>query len=216
MKTVSSSCRTSLPFYSSLLFFILSVTLCIFLHCRTISRSLRHPQWTYGQYYHMILLRCSTSAISVIVFIHSLSQTECSNKTLNWLCKNCKNITPNQNRIIKHDIRLAIQAPSFARISCFAVFQRYDFFFLQTIEFFHTSSLDHVKVTKCSCGLFVFQLCGLLELLLSLLQSSPARDQLFLLLFEPGAADSCYALLLNNKHSDRLRELVFKVGYSLL
>uniref|UniRef100_A0A665U0G1 Neurobeachin-like protein 2 n=1 Tax=Echeneis naucrates TaxID=173247 RepID=A0A665U0G1_ECHNA len=55
------------------------------------------------------------------------------------------------------------------------------------------------------------QLCGLLELLLSLLQSSPARDQLFLLLFEPGAADSCYALLLNNKHSDRLRELVFKV-----
>uniref|UniRef100_A0A671YZK5 Neurobeachin-like protein 2 n=1 Tax=Sparus aurata TaxID=8175 RepID=A0A671YZK5_SPAAU len=113
-------------------------------------------------------------------------------------------------QIIKHDIRLAIQAPSFARISCFAVFQRYDFFFLQTIEFFHTSSLDHVKVTKCSCGLFVFQLCGLLELLLSLLQSSPARDQLFLLLFEPGAADSCYALLLNNKHSDRLRELLFE------
>lgn len=60
--------------------------------------------------------------------------------------------------------------------------------------------------------MFVFQLCALLELLLSLLQSSPARDQLFLLLFEPGAADSCYALLLNNKHSDRLRELVFKVG----
>uniref|UniRef100_A0A665U108 Neurobeachin-like 1 n=1 Tax=Echeneis naucrates TaxID=173247 RepID=A0A665U108_ECHNA len=44
----------------------------------------------------------------------------------------------------------------------------------------------------------------------SLLQSSPARDQLFLLLFEPGAADSCYALLLNNKHSDRLRELLFE------
>jgi hypothetical protein len=50
-----------------------------------------------------------------------------------------------------------------------------------------------------------------IELLLSLLQTSAARDQLFLLLFEPGAADSCYALLLNTKHSDRLRELVFKV-----
>lgn len=48
-------------------------------------------------------------------------------------------------------------------------------------------------------------------MLLSLLQTSAARDQLFLLLFEPGAADSCYALLLNTKHSDRLRELVFKV-----
>uniref|UniRef100_A0A8D3C9N3 Neurobeachin-like protein 2 n=1 Tax=Scophthalmus maximus TaxID=52904 RepID=A0A8D3C9N3_SCOMX len=60
------------------------------------------------------------------------------------------------------------------------------------------------------------QLCGLLELLLSLFQSSPARDQLFLLLFEPGAADSCYALLLNNKHSDRLRELVFKLFERML
>ncbi|XP_029923229.1 neurobeachin-like protein 1 isoform X1 [Myripristis murdjan] len=60
------------------------------------------------------------------------------------------------------------------------------------------------------------QLCGLLELLLNLLQSSPARDQLFLLLYEPGAADSCYALLLNNKHSDRLRELVFKLFERML
>lgn len=59
----------------------------------------------------------------------------------------------------------------------------------------------------------VLQLCELLEVLVSLLQSSPVRDQLFLLLFEPAAADSCYALLLNNKHSDRLRELVFKVGF---
>lgn len=60
----------------------------------------------------------------------------------------------------------------------------------------------------------MLQLCELLEVLVSLLQSCPVRDQLFLLLFEPAAADSCYALLLNNKHSDRLRELVFKVGYS--
>ncbi|XP_028319544.1 neurobeachin-like protein 1 isoform X2 [Gouania willdenowi] len=60
------------------------------------------------------------------------------------------------------------------------------------------------------------QLCSILELLLSLLQTSPARDQLFLLLFEPGAADSCYALLLNNKHSDRLRELVFKLFERML
>lgn len=52
----------------------------------------------------------------------------------------------------------------------------------------------------------------MLELLLSLLQTSMARDQLFLLLFEPGAADTCYALILNSKYSDRLRELVFKVG----
>lgn len=61
----------------------------------------------------------------------------------------------------------------------------------------------------------VLQLCELLEVLVSLLQSSPIREQLFLLLFEAAAADSCYALLLNHKHSDRLRELVFKVTYRL-
>ncbi|XP_061658136.1 neurobeachin-like protein 1 isoform X5 [Syngnathoides biaculeatus] len=60
------------------------------------------------------------------------------------------------------------------------------------------------------------QICGLLEMLLSLLQNSPSRDQLFLLFFEPGAADSCYTLLLNNKHSDRLRELVFKLFERML
>uniref|UniRef100_A0A3Q3QH30 Neurobeachin-like protein 2 n=1 Tax=Monopterus albus TaxID=43700 RepID=A0A3Q3QH30_MONAL len=60
------------------------------------------------------------------------------------------------------------------------------------------------------------QLCSLLEMLISLFQSSPVRDQLFLLFFEPGAADSCYALLLNNKHSDRLRELVFKLFERML
>eukprot|EP00064_Thunnus_orientalis_P017246 superscaffoldBa00003616_g17326 len=65
-------------------------------------------------------------------------------------------------------------------------------------------------------GALLQKLCGLLELLISLLQSSQSRDQLFLLLYEPGAADSCYALLLNNKHSDRLRELVFKLFERML
>ncbi|KAM6945740.1 LOW QUALITY PROTEIN: neurobeachin-like protein 1 [Aplochiton taeniatus] len=60
------------------------------------------------------------------------------------------------------------------------------------------------------------QLCGVLELLITLLQTSAAKDQLLLLLFEPGAADSCYALLLNSKHSDRLRELVFKLFERML
>ncbi|XP_051986217.1 neurobeachin-like protein 1 isoform X2 [Xyrauchen texanus] len=60
------------------------------------------------------------------------------------------------------------------------------------------------------------QLCGIMELLLTLLQTSVARDQLFLLLFEPGVADSCYALLLNNKYTDRLRELVFKLFEQML
>uniref|UniRef100_A0A674JEQ9 Neurobeachin like 1 n=1 Tax=Terrapene triunguis TaxID=2587831 RepID=A0A674JEQ9_9SAUR len=54
-------------------------------------------------------------------------------------------------------------------------------------------------------------LCGILDILFSLLHTSPTRDQLFLLLFEPGNADILYALLLNQRYSDRLRELVFKV-----
>lgn len=87
------------------------------------------------------------------------------------------------------------------------VLKRDDFLLQSVLKSVHTKKV----LDMC---LRVLQLCGLLELLISLLQSSPARDQLFLLLFEPGAADSCYALLLNNKHSDRLRELVFKVGFS--
>uniref|UniRef100_A0A4W3HRR0 Neurobeachin-like protein 2 n=1 Tax=Callorhinchus milii TaxID=7868 RepID=A0A4W3HRR0_CALMI len=60
------------------------------------------------------------------------------------------------------------------------------------------------------------QLCGILEILLNLLQTSTARDQLFLLLFEPGHADILYSLLLNSKYSDKLRELVFKMFERML
>ncbi|XP_055494353.1 neurobeachin-like protein 1 isoform X8 [Leucoraja erinacea] len=60
------------------------------------------------------------------------------------------------------------------------------------------------------------QLTGILEVLLNLLQTSSARDQLYLLLFEPGHADILYTLLLNNKYSDKLRELVFKIFERML
>uniref|UniRef100_A0A8C2TXG9 Neurobeachin-like protein 2 n=1 Tax=Coturnix japonica TaxID=93934 RepID=A0A8C2TXG9_COTJA len=60
------------------------------------------------------------------------------------------------------------------------------------------------------------QLCGILDVLFSLLHSSSAPDQLFLLLFEPGNADVLYALLLHQRYSDRLRELVFKIMEEML
>ncbi|KAJ7408227.1 neurobeachin-like protein 1 isoform X1 [Pitangus sulphuratus] len=60
------------------------------------------------------------------------------------------------------------------------------------------------------------QLCGILDVLFNLLHSSPTPDQLFLLLFEPGNADILYALLLHQRYSDRLRELVFKIVEEML
>nr|XP_056717431.1 neurobeachin-like protein 1 [Euleptes europaea] len=60
------------------------------------------------------------------------------------------------------------------------------------------------------------QLGGILEVLFGLLHTSPTRDQLFLLLFEPGSADILYSLLLNHRYSDRLKELVFKVMEQML
>uniref|UniRef100_A0A8D0HDG0 Neurobeachin-like protein 2 n=1 Tax=Sphenodon punctatus TaxID=8508 RepID=A0A8D0HDG0_SPHPU len=60
------------------------------------------------------------------------------------------------------------------------------------------------------------QLCGILDVLFSLLHTSPTRDQLFLLLFEPGNADILYALLLNQRYSDRLREIIFKIVEQML
>uniref|UniRef100_H0VBD3 Neurobeachin like 1 n=1 Tax=Cavia porcellus TaxID=10141 RepID=H0VBD3_CAVPO len=60
------------------------------------------------------------------------------------------------------------------------------------------------------------QLFGILDVLCVLLRTSPTRGQLFLLLFEPGNADILYALLLNQKYSDKLREIVFKVMEQML
>uniref|UniRef100_A0A8C5LHT8 Neurobeachin like 1 n=1 Tax=Jaculus jaculus TaxID=51337 RepID=A0A8C5LHT8_JACJA len=60
------------------------------------------------------------------------------------------------------------------------------------------------------------QLFGILDVLLGLLRTSPTRGQLFLLLFEPGNADILYALLLNQKYSDKLREIIFKVMEQML
>ncbi|XP_053514699.1 neurobeachin-like protein 1 isoform X1 [Artibeus jamaicensis] len=60
------------------------------------------------------------------------------------------------------------------------------------------------------------QLFGILDILFSLLRASPTRGQLFLLLFEPGNADILYALLLNQKYSDKLREIIFKVMEQML
>uniref|UniRef100_A0A8I3WF73 Neurobeachin like 1 n=1 Tax=Callithrix jacchus TaxID=9483 RepID=A0A8I3WF73_CALJA len=60
------------------------------------------------------------------------------------------------------------------------------------------------------------QLFGILDVLFSLLRTSPSRGQLFLLLFEPGNADILYALLLNQKYSDRLREIIFKIMEQML
>ncbi|KAM5229140.1 neurobeachin-like protein 1 isoform 2-T2 [Ctenodactylus gundi] len=60
------------------------------------------------------------------------------------------------------------------------------------------------------------QLFGILDVLFNLLRTSPTRGQLFLLLFEPGNADILYALLLNQKYSDKLREIVFKVIEQML
>ncbi|OCT63836.1 neurobeachin-like protein 1 isoform X1 [Xenopus laevis] len=60
------------------------------------------------------------------------------------------------------------------------------------------------------------QIYGILEIILHLLSSSPVLDQLFLLLFEPGSADMLYALLLNQRYSDRLKETVFKIFEQML
>lgn len=60
------------------------------------------------------------------------------------------------------------------------------------------------------------QLFGILDILFSLLRTSPTRGQLFLLMFEPGNADILYALLLNQKYSDKLREIIFKVLEQML
>lgn len=57
------------------------------------------------------------------------------------------------------------------------------------------------------------QVCGALEVIHSLLKGSPAQEQLFAFLFEPGHVELLFSLLVQKKFSDEVRERVFKVGW---
>ncbi|XP_053569691.1 neurobeachin-like protein 2 isoform X2 [Bombina bombina] len=60
------------------------------------------------------------------------------------------------------------------------------------------------------------QVCGVLEVLHSLLKGSSSNDQLYIFLLEPGNIDVFYSLLVQKKFSDHIREKVFKILYKLL
>ncbi|XP_026552542.1 neurobeachin-like protein 1 [Pseudonaja textilis] len=88
------------------------------------------------------------------------------------------------------------------------------------IKYFLTKGGTHMEVQSVMGYIAATgdeeQLFGILDMLFSLLNTCPTRDQLFLLLFEPGNADILYALLLNQRYSDRLQELVFKIAEQML
>uniref|UniRef100_A0ACB8FWE4 Uncharacterized protein n=1 Tax=Sphaerodactylus townsendi TaxID=933632 RepID=A0ACB8FWE4_9SAUR len=60
------------------------------------------------------------------------------------------------------------------------------------------------------------QVCGVLEVMHSLQKSSPAQEQLFTFLFEPGNIEIFFSLLVQRKFSDDMRERIFKILYKLL
>ncbi|NWU85809.1 NBEL2 protein, partial [Onychorhynchus coronatus] len=60
------------------------------------------------------------------------------------------------------------------------------------------------------------QVCGALEVIHSLLKGSPAQEQLFAFLFEPGQVEVLFSLLVQKKFSDEVRERVFKILYKML
>ncbi|NWU50521.1 NBEL2 protein, partial [Dromas ardeola] len=60
------------------------------------------------------------------------------------------------------------------------------------------------------------QVSGALEVIHNLLKGSPAQEQLFAFLFEPGHVEVLFSLLVQKKFSDEVRERVFKVLYKML
>nr|XP_056713128.1 neurobeachin-like protein 2 [Euleptes europaea] len=60
------------------------------------------------------------------------------------------------------------------------------------------------------------QVCGVLEVMHSLQKSSPAQEQLFTFLFEPGNVEIFFSLLVQRKFSDDVRERIFKILNKLL
>ncbi|XP_069501900.1 neurobeachin-like protein 2 isoform X3 [Ambystoma mexicanum] len=60
------------------------------------------------------------------------------------------------------------------------------------------------------------QVCGILEVIHSLLKGSPAQEQLCSCLLEPGNVEVFYWLLVQKRYSDEVRERVFKILYKIL
>ncbi|XP_034615649.1 LOW QUALITY PROTEIN: neurobeachin-like protein 2 [Trachemys scripta elegans] len=60
------------------------------------------------------------------------------------------------------------------------------------------------------------QVCGVLEVIQSLLKDSASQDQLYAFLFESGNVEVLFSLLVQRKFSDDVRERVFKVLYKML
>ncbi|XP_075444218.1 neurobeachin-like protein 2 isoform X2 [Ascaphus truei] len=60
------------------------------------------------------------------------------------------------------------------------------------------------------------QVCGILDVILSLLKGSSTNEQLYLFLLEPANVEIFYSLLVQKKYSDHVREKVFKVLYKML
>uniref|UniRef100_A0A670JST5 Neurobeachin-like protein 2 n=1 Tax=Podarcis muralis TaxID=64176 RepID=A0A670JST5_PODMU len=60
------------------------------------------------------------------------------------------------------------------------------------------------------------QVCGVLEVIHSLLKSSPSQEQIYTFLFEPGNVEIFFSLLVQRKFSDEVRERIFKILYKML
>ncbi|XP_074841359.1 neurobeachin-like protein 2 isoform X2 [Carettochelys insculpta] len=60
------------------------------------------------------------------------------------------------------------------------------------------------------------QVCGMLEVIHSLLKESLCQEQLYAFLFETGNVEVLFSLLVQRKFSDNIRERVFKVLYKML
>jgi len=54
----------------------------------------------------------------------------------------------------------------------------------------------------------------LLDFIISLMEPPSKKDQIYLLLFEPGMAELLYVLLTKKEYSAELKEKILKVGHS--
>jgi len=65
-------------------------------------------------------------------------------------------------------------------------------------------------------GLLLCQVCELLDFLISLMDPPSKKDQIYLLMFEPGMAEFLYVLLTKKEYSAELKEKILKVSFHLL
>jgi len=76
-----------------------------------------------------------------------------------------------------------------------------------------TFDVFNLLIVDLAVKWLLWQVCELLDFIVSLMEPPSKKDQIYLLLFEPGMAELLYVLLTKKEYSAELKEKILKVRF---